>query len=200
MTAARIVPAFDEVKHREPSIDLRPEPLAIQQLTLEGREEALAQGVVVRVADAAHGRPDPRLPAPTTKAERGVLAAAVGVMNHLARAALREGHVESGQDDGVVNPDQALSNSDSYSMFLNRRASSAITPGSLPVSDPVPTGFASTAQADKATRAVALAQVWTCLAAQGLTDLHGALRNVGTGNPLPPNLGDPRRLDRFSAR
>jgi hypothetical protein len=31
--------------------------LAIEQLTLEGREEALAHGVVVRVAHAAHRRP-----------------------------------------------------------------------------------------------------------------------------------------------
>jgi len=102
---------------------------------------------------------------------------------------------------GAVNPDQALSNSDSYSMFLmTRRASAAITPGLLPTSDPAPSGFANTAQAEKTQRAVALAQVWLRLAQQGLTDLHEALRNVGVGNAVPANLGDPRRLDKILAQ
>ena len=35
MTTARVVPAFDEVEHREPGVDLRPEALPIQQFTLE---------------------------------------------------------------------------------------------------------------------------------------------------------------------
>jgi hypothetical protein len=35
MTAARIVPALDEVEHGEPGVDERPEAVPIQQLTLE---------------------------------------------------------------------------------------------------------------------------------------------------------------------
>jgi hypothetical protein len=73
MTTARIVPAFDEVEHRESGVDLRPEPLPIQQLTLEGREEALAQGVVVGVTDAARRRPHPGNTTPVAEGERRVL-------------------------------------------------------------------------------------------------------------------------------
>lgn len=96
---------------------------------------------------------------------------------------------------GAINPDQALSNSDSYSMFLmTRRAAGAITPGMLPQTDPAPTGLANAAQATQAQRAVALAEVWVRLAQQGLTDLHVALRG-SLGSAVPTNLGDPARLD-----
>jgi hypothetical protein len=37
-----------------------------------------------------------------------------------------------------------------------------------------------------------LAEVWTRLASQGLTDLHTELRTTGTGNPNPSSLGNPR--------
>jgi hypothetical protein len=98
---------------------------------------------------------------------------------------------------GRVDPDQALSNSDSYSMFLmGRRAAAAITPGMLPTTDPAPVGFANPAQEAKTSRAIALAEVWLRLANQALSDLHTALRGVGTGNPVPSNLSDPVRLDR----
>jgi hypothetical protein len=54
MPAARIVLALDEVKDGPARLHLGAEPLAIQQLALERREEALAQGVAISVADAAH--------------------------------------------------------------------------------------------------------------------------------------------------
>jgi len=75
---------------------------------------------------------------------------------------------------------------------MTRRAPGAITPNLLPTSDPAPAGFASPAQAEKAQRAVAMAQVWLRLAGQGLTDLHGELRSVGVGSPTPATLGNPR--------
>jgi hypothetical protein len=94
---------------------------------------------------------------------------------------------------GVVDPDQALSNSDSYAMLLmSRRAPGAIPPEMLPTTDPAPTGFANAAQELDAQRAVALAQVWIRLARQALTDLHGRLRRVGTGNPVPASLPNAR--------
>ncbi len=49
MTAARVVPALDEVEDRQASLGLGGEPLAIEQLALERGEEALAQGVVVGI-------------------------------------------------------------------------------------------------------------------------------------------------------
>src|SRR2546425_1083676 len=85
MPAARIVPAFDEVEDGKARLYLGAEPLAIEQLALEGREEALAQGVVVRVADAAHRRPDASLATPLAERDRRVLAALVGVMNDVLR-------------------------------------------------------------------------------------------------------------------
>ena len=59
---------------------------AIEQLALERGEEALAQRVVVAVADRAHRGPHAGLAAAPPEGERGVLAALVGVMDHARRA------------------------------------------------------------------------------------------------------------------
>src|SRR6266446_4440410 len=99
MPAPRIVPAFDEVENGEPRVGLRAEALSIEQLALERREEALAEGVVVGVAHTAHGRPDVGVTTPMAEGERGVLAAVVRVMDDVGRPALREGHVQRGQDE-----------------------------------------------------------------------------------------------------
>jgi hypothetical protein len=102
---------------------------------------------------------------------------------------------------GQVNPDQALSNSDSYALFLmTQRAAGAITPDMLPTSDPAPAGFTRATDAEKTRRAIALAEVWIRLATQGLVDLHSELRGIGTGNPVPATLGSPARLDLILAR
>src|SRR5215831_7195684 len=58
MAPSGVVPAFDVVKHSPAGLDRRAEPLAIEQLTLECREETLAQGIVIGIADGAHRRPD----------------------------------------------------------------------------------------------------------------------------------------------
>ena len=42
MTAPRVVPAFDEIEDYEPGLDLRVEPVPIEELALERGEEALA--------------------------------------------------------------------------------------------------------------------------------------------------------------
>ena len=73
MTAPRIVPAFDEIEDGEARFDLRAEPVPIEELALERREEALAQGVVVRIADAAHRRADARLRTALVEGHRRVL-------------------------------------------------------------------------------------------------------------------------------
>src|SRR5207302_1943673 len=82
----RIVPAFDEVEDGEARVGLRAEAVAIEQLALERREEALAHGVVVGIAHTAHRRPDAGLATAPTEGERRVLAALMRVMNHLGRA------------------------------------------------------------------------------------------------------------------
>src|SRR5258708_28580544 len=73
MPPVRVVPAFDEVEDGHAGLDLGREATAVQQLALEGRKEALAEGIVVGVAHAPHGRPDARLAAAEPKGDRGVL-------------------------------------------------------------------------------------------------------------------------------
>src|SRR2546425_11141737 len=99
MPTPRIVPAFDEVEEGEARSDLRAEGFTIEQLAIERREEALAHGVVVGIAHTAHRRPDAGRATATAERERGVLAALIRVMNHLGWSALRDGHVERGQDE-----------------------------------------------------------------------------------------------------
>src|SRR3989442_4848499 len=72
MAAARVVPAFDEVEDGQARVGVSREAVPIEQLALEGREEALAEGVVVGVADASHRRPDAGVATPPAEGERGV--------------------------------------------------------------------------------------------------------------------------------
>ena len=73
MSTSWVVPAFDEVEDGEPRLDLRPEALAIEELALERCEEALAERVVVGIADAAHRRPDAGLGTALAERDRRVL-------------------------------------------------------------------------------------------------------------------------------
>src|SRR5438309_11887496 len=99
MSTPRIVPAFDEVEDRDPRVGRRAEAVAIEQLALERREEALAHGVVVGIAHTAHRRSDAGLATAPAEGERRVLAALIRVMTHLGRSPLRDAHVERGQDE-----------------------------------------------------------------------------------------------------
>jgi hypothetical protein len=58
VTPPWVVPAFDVVEQGLASVGRRAEPLAVEQFTFERREEALAQGIVIRIADRANRRPD----------------------------------------------------------------------------------------------------------------------------------------------
>ena len=70
----------------------------LQQLTLQGREEAFAQRVVVRIAHRAGRRSYAGLPAPCPERDRRVLRALVAVVNHFLRPSLPDGHVQRIQD------------------------------------------------------------------------------------------------------
>src|SRR5262249_39058410 len=94
VATVRVVPALDEFEDGQARLNLGVEALAIEELALERREEALTERVVVRVADGSHRRPDAHLAAALAEGERRVLAALIRVMNDVDRAALREGHVE----------------------------------------------------------------------------------------------------------
>src|SRR5260370_10977740 len=99
MAAPRIVPAFDEVEDGEAGVRLIAEALPIEQLALEGCEEALTEGVVVGVAHAAHRGPDAGLLTPDAEGDRRVLAALVRVMNDVGGPTVPHGHVPGPQDE-----------------------------------------------------------------------------------------------------
>ena len=73
MAAVWVVPALDVLEDGEPRGGLRLEALAVEQLALERGEEALAHGVVVRVAHGAHRRAHAHRVAATAEGERRVL-------------------------------------------------------------------------------------------------------------------------------
>src|SRR5262245_55995524 len=73
MTPTRIVPALEMVEDREAGHRWGGEAVAIQQLALERREEALTEGIVVGIADRAHQGLHARLPAAQPKGDQGVL-------------------------------------------------------------------------------------------------------------------------------
>src|SRR2546428_121102 len=94
MAAARVVPAFDEVEDGQARVGVSREAVPIEQLALEGREEALAEGVVVGVADASHRRRAAGGGTPRAEGERGVRAAVARMINDVGRPALREGNTQ----------------------------------------------------------------------------------------------------------
>jgi hypothetical protein len=67
--------SFDEVEDGETGLSLRREGLAIERLTLERREEALAERVVVGIADAAHRGPNAAAVTALPEGERCALTA-----------------------------------------------------------------------------------------------------------------------------
>ena len=50
----RIVPAFDELKNSQACLRWGVEGVAVEQLTFQSGEEALAEGVVVAVSGRSH--------------------------------------------------------------------------------------------------------------------------------------------------
>src|SRR5580698_11299911 len=94
MAAMWVIPPFDKFEDCHACFDLGFETASIKQLAFEGGKETLAHGVVETIADRTHRRPHSGLAATFAEGERGVLAALVGVMNHLGRTALPQCHVE----------------------------------------------------------------------------------------------------------
>src|SRR6266545_5912169 len=88
MPAPRIVEAFDELEDSHPSFGLGRKLVAVEQLALERREEALAQSIVVAVADGSHRGTHAGLPAPFSEGDRGVLRSVIRVMHDLSRPPL----------------------------------------------------------------------------------------------------------------
>ncbi len=57
MAPAGIVPSLDEFEYGPACFGMRAEAGSVDELALQGGEEALAHGVVIAVADRAHGGP-----------------------------------------------------------------------------------------------------------------------------------------------
>ena len=87
VTAMRIVPPLQELEDSHSCLGLRPEPLAIEQLAFQGREEALAHRVVVAVAGRFHRGADTGFLAPFSEGDRGVLASLVGMLDDCGETA-----------------------------------------------------------------------------------------------------------------
>src|SRR5690242_10068210 len=94
MTAARVIPAFDEIEHRHARLELSLEAAALEQLALERGEKALAHRVVETVAHRAHRGPHPGLLAALAEGQRGILAALIRMMNYAVRAPLPQRQVQ----------------------------------------------------------------------------------------------------------
>src|SRR5512137_965353 len=94
-----VVPALDVAEDGHPGLGVALEGLAVEQLALEAGEEALAEGVVVGIADGAHRGDYAGLPAPLSEGYGCELAAVVRVEDDADRLALGHGHVESRGDE-----------------------------------------------------------------------------------------------------
>ena len=94
VSSARIVETFDEVEDGEARLLEAGEVASQDEFTLEGGEEALTEGVVVAVPDAAHRGPDAGAMAAVPEGQRGVLTALIGVMDDIDRTTLLNGHVQ----------------------------------------------------------------------------------------------------------
>jgi hypothetical protein len=77
--------------------------MAVDEFGFEGGEEALGDGVVVAVADAAHRGRDPGIAQLLPEGERGVLAAMVAVVHQVpvTGTAALEGHAGAAVTNSV---------------------------------------------------------------------------------------------------
>src|ERR1044072_9228636 len=99
MAARWIVPAFDVAEDRHPGLGLRCKPSPCEQLAFQGCEEALAHGVIVRIADGSHGRSYAGLATTAAEGQSRILAALIAVVNDNVRLALADRHLQRGQHE-----------------------------------------------------------------------------------------------------
>src|SRR5215213_856420 len=91
-----VVEALYVLEDRRPcSLAVRPR-MAVDQLPLQGRDEALGHRVVIGISYRSHRRQKTRLLEPTAELNRGVLATAVGMVDQPRRwPASVDSHVQS---------------------------------------------------------------------------------------------------------
>ena len=71
---------------------------AVGQFAFEGGEKTLAHGVVEAIAYRTHRRPHARLITTSSKGQRSILAALVGMMDYGGGTTLAKGHIERCED------------------------------------------------------------------------------------------------------
>ena len=95
MPAMRIIPPFNVGEDSQPRFLVRTEGPALDQFTLKGGEEALAQCVVIAVASRSHRGTHASLLTTLSKCYGGILCPLVRVMDHVFGTALPQCHVQS---------------------------------------------------------------------------------------------------------
>src|SRR5665213_2000523 len=99
MPAMRVVPALDEIEHNGRGFALILESMEREQLALQRRVETLAHRIVVAIANGSHRRSNALALAALAKGDRRVLAALIGVMDHVLRPAPEDRHIERFEDE-----------------------------------------------------------------------------------------------------
>src|ERR1700722_5145059 len=94
MPAMRVVPAFDELEHRDFGVSAGREAPTDEQLALKRSVEALAHRVVVAIPNRTHRRPDACFPTTLPEGDRRVLRSLVGVVNDAGRIAPVNRHIQ----------------------------------------------------------------------------------------------------------
>ena len=90
----RVVPALDPTEEFGLRFGAILEGRLVEQFALEAGEEALCHGVVVAISDGTHREPDAFVSAALPEGQESVLAALIGVMDHLLRPALGDRHLQ----------------------------------------------------------------------------------------------------------
>ena len=89
-----VVPTLDKTEKGDASLGLRAKGIAINEFAFQSSKETFAQGIVKAIARRAHRRPYPSGITALAKGDGGVLAALIGMMNHILRSTLSQGHIE----------------------------------------------------------------------------------------------------------
>src|SRR5262249_30318800 len=97
MASPRVIPALNEIEQGQPSLLAGAQRDAVEQFTLERREEALAQGVVVAIPDRAHRGAHVGSATAQAKAKGRILTALIRVMDDVLRAALLDANIQRAQ-------------------------------------------------------------------------------------------------------
>lgn len=90
----RVVPALDELEDAASCLSPGPERHAIEKFALQGRKEALAQGVIVAVSYRSHRESNPRLVTALPECHSRILRPMVRVMDHFGRTSPPQRHVK----------------------------------------------------------------------------------------------------------